>query len=475
MLDFSLPPSRRKARFQPLYSELELHRAVLRVYTKPLFAWRKALSRSHDGRTLYDFARRTPQNVELLHRQLATQHFQYREGLAHHYNFNGKHRTIYLYPWEERITDVLLYQTLNRHFHSVFSWDCYAYRHRGFGVDVCQHRIARELARTPQPVYFFKRDVSSYFPSIDHDIMLDAVRQWVEPDDYLFELLRQRVQFRALDGEEVVAAERGVPFGTAIACFLANLYLVPLDRRMAQFPGLRYFRYADDMLAFTPDRGEAIEARACIEETFAELRLSSKPSQHVDFRLGPEGEDAVFERVPKFRHLGLEFRGDGSIGLSRDKQRKIRNRFRFAFRRAKRKFARLSDPTKRAQLAIDLARQVVEDGFRSVAIIDYYLKHVDDEEQLRQIDRWLAEEVLAIAFQNGHRKGNFRRLPFKRMRDMGLPSLRHRRRLLRHGHIQSSFFTLRTERLIEQERRRLSGPKRAFPPRLAAATPEPSS
>ena len=127
-----------------------------------------------------------------------------------------------------------------------------------------------------------------------------------------------------------------------------------------------------------------------------------------------------------------------------------------------------TDPLKRAQLAVDVARTVVEDGFRSVAIVDYYLKHVDDEGQLRLLDRWLAEEILALAFQNGHRKGNFRRLPFRRLRQMGLPSLRHRRRLLRHGHLKSSFFRLRTDRLLERERRRLPG-RKAFSPSLEAA------
>ena len=98
---------------------------------------------------------------------------------------------------------------------------------------------------------------------------------------------------------------------------------------------------------------------------------------------------------------------------------------------------------------------------------------MDDEEQLRQIDRWLAEAVLAIAFGKGHKKGNFRKLPFGKMREMGLPSLRHRHRQLIHGQLDSSFFTLRTDKLIEQKRRRLPpgyGQSRVdrFPPELKA-------
>jgi hypothetical protein len=74
---------------------------------------------------------------------------------------------------------------------------------------------------------------------------------------------------------------------------------------------------------------------------------------------------------------------------------------------------------------------------------------VDDEEQLKLLDRWLAEEVLSRVFSNGHRKGNFRRISFKQLREMGLPSVRHRQRLLRHDELQSSFFTLWTNWLVE--------------------------
>ena len=68
--------------------------------------------------------------------------------------------------------------------------------------------------------------------------------------------------------------------------------------------------------------------------------------------------------------------------------------------------------------------------------------------------------VRAVAFENGHKRGNFRKLPFRRLRAMGLPSLQHRRRLLRHGHLESSFFQMRNENLIAQQQRRLPSARR---------------
>ncbi len=462
-IDFSLPMECRPATFRQLYSELALHKAALKAYTKGLFSWRKAINVSHDGRTLYDFARHGLQNLERLHRQLLAGEFRFRAGIELDYNLNGKHRQIYIYPWEERIVDTWLFQSLNRHFNGIISRDSYAYRHRGYGVDHCQHRLATTLRYAESPTYILKRDIRNYFPSINHEILLRALASWIEPGDYLFELVRQRIEFQYLahGTKDLCTAERGVAFGTPSACLLANLYLMPLDRNMAQVDPMRYFRYADDMLAVAQTRDAAITADATFRETLALLRLESKPSHHLDMVFSAEGQEAdlQFTAVRKFRHLGLEFRDDGEIGLSRDKFRKIRNLFRFAFRRNKRKLAHVKGIERRARVAIDISRDVIERGIRPVAIIDYYLKHVTDEEQLRRLDRWLAEEILAIVFRQGHRKGNFRKLSFKRMRQMGLPSLRHRHRLLCHGHIKSSFFQLRQERLFESKRRRL--PSRA--------------
>jgi hypothetical protein len=371
------------------------------------------------------------------------------------------------------MVDLLLYQMLNGYFHAEFSKHCYAYRYRGFGVDVCQHRIADRLASLSRPVYFLKRDIADYFPSIGHETLLEALGEWIEPTDYLFQILKERVQFQFRSGETVRTAERGVPFGSAMACFFANLYLTPLDRAMASIPAVDYYRYADDILAFSGERRAIVEAADRLESVLGRLELQSKPSHHHDFAFLPRGAtDERFLPVTRFRHLGLEFRADGSIGLSRDKARKLRNLFRFAFRRSRRRFALLDSPEERAQLAAGIAQGVLESRNRSVALIDYYLKHVDDEEQLRLLDRWLAEEVLSVAFQNGHRKGNFHKLTFARLRAMGLPSLRHRRRLLRHGHLRSSFFRW-MERKTEFAKRRLPGP-RTFSPSLEAAADRPT-
>ncbi len=455
-------PSRR-IRWSELYCETELYRAALRVYTKPLFLWRRALSASTDEQTLYDFARHGLRNLEAVHRSLQEERFHFRPGLALDRNWNGKRRTLYVYPWEERIVDLLLYRLLNRRLQAWFSPHSYAYRSRSFGLDPCQRKIAQALkAAGDARVYVVKRDIADYFATMDHTALLARLAELVEPGDYLDCLLQQRVRFAYERGGAVLHADRGIPFGAAIACIFANIYLNDMDRAVGSVPELHYFRYADDLLAFSPRREPALRAAAVMDDELARLHLASKPSHHHQLLFAPHATaevDACFLPATKFRHLGLEFRAGGPVGLSRDKFRKILNLFRSTFCRHARKFRQLKDPIKRAQLAITLARKVLEQGVRNVAIVDYYLRHVEDERQLRLLDRWLAEEVLHRALGGGHKRGHFRLLSFRELRSLGLPSLVHRRRLIRHGHLESPFFVWKQRQSVRASKGTAARPR----------------
>ncbi len=433
-------------RWQDVYREAELYKAAVRVYTKGLFQWRKALFTSTDGRTLYDLAGHGLRSLDALHHSLRCESFEFRPAAALDFNFNGKRRTLYISPWEERIVDYLLYRVLNRKLHRWFSPNTYAYRDRANGLDRCQARIARVLRVASAPLYLVKRDIADYFASIDHEILLEQLARLVEPEDYLFKLLEQRVGFRYLPaqegrkGGEVRTATLGIPFGSAAACLFANIHLTTLDRRMEEIGGAKYFRYADDCLLLTPDRDAAALARDRLEQGLAEMRLRVKASHRADLVIAQDPiADPDFKRTREFRHLGLLFRAGGGVALSRDKLRKIRNLFRFAFRRGRRRWRRIVDPGEKARALVAIARETLECGVRNVAIVDYYLKHVSDEAQLRLLDRWLAEEVLSLVF-GGHRKGHFCRISFSELRAFGLPSLLHRRRLIRRRKIESPFF-----------------------------------
>jgi hypothetical protein len=306
-----------------------------------------------------------------------------------------------------------------------------------------------------------KRDISDYFGSVNHDILLAQVAKLVDPDDYLFHLLRERIEFIYQDEEGIHQAAIGVPFGCASACVFANIYLTGLDRALAAIPSIHYFRYADDLLLLSPDRESALRARELMALTLDNLKLATKTSHEADLFLTSRAiDDSGFVSAADFRHLGLSFHAGGGVSLSRDKRRKIQNLFRFAFRRKRRSWRPITEPRERARSLAAIAADTIDEGIRNVAIVDYYLKHVTDIAQLRAIDRWLAEEILSLVFA-GHKKGHFAKLSFATLRELGLPSLVHRQRLILHGHTKSPFFLWQQQKTVRAIRGTVASPMAA--------------
>src|SRR5262249_12085305 len=155
------------------------------------------------------------------------------------------------------IVDLLLYRALNTGLHSWFSPNSYAYRERGFGLDRCQGQIARLLRYGPSPLYLIKRDIADYFATVNHEKLLDRLSSLVNTDDYLFQLLEQRVRFPYEEDGELRTATVGIPFGAAIACLFANIHLTDLDRKIESLAEVSYFRYADDILIASRNRDSA--------------------------------------------------------------------------------------------------------------------------------------------------------------------------------------------------------------------------
>jgi len=462
-------------RWKNVYREAELYKAAVRVYTKPLFQWRKALQSSTDGKTLYDMAAGGLRGLEKIHRSLRREDFEFRPAVALRYNFNGRCRTLYISPWEERVVDLVLYRLLNRKLHRWFSSNSYAYRNHTYGLDRCQHQIAQLLRSTKAPLYVVKRDIADYFASVNHEQLLKKLAGLVDERDYLFRLLEQRVRFAYHDELGSHRAETGIPFGCASACVFANIFLTAMDRVLENLEGVSYFRYADDILLLSPEREAATQGAECLAAELSKLRLTTKARHQLDLLITSSSAiDPRFAVVSEFRHLGLLFRSGGEVALSRDKRRKIQNLFRFAFRRARRRWRRIAEPRERARTLVAIAAETIEKGVRNVAILDYYLKHVSDDSQLPQLDRWLAEEVLSLVF-GGHKKGHFRKISFEQLREMGLPSLAHRRRLILSGRIESPFFIWQRQKATRAFRGtvarllRASGAEATFSPLPEAA------
>jgi hypothetical protein len=429
---------------QSCLDTISVESSTIHFLNKLIFNPKKCFTSSDNKETYWDFGIRLDDTVRHVSRQLRYGKYNFKPYLHIQRRLKPqKLRDIYIASWEDKIVERWMSEALNKSLNWWFSKHSYAYRIDELGIDECQQDIAKSIRKNN---FIIKRDISNFFYTIDHDILLKKLSALVEPADPIFDLIKRRIQFEYTDGKSVATSKLGLPFGSPIACVLSNIYLTELDRVLSALP-VDYYRYADDFIIMAKTPESALEAAKIFDDTMVALKLKTKPSHclNISFIDHPS-----FTKIDRFRHLGLEFTKEGVVRLSVDKQRKVLNFFNRALNASKAKIRRERDLTAKVMAAVEVINSVIEDRVRSIAIIDYYLKHVTDETQLKMMDRLIAESVISCVLNKKFRNRDFQTIPYKMLRDAHLVSLVHRHRLFKHGHLKISFMSMRNDLLIKR-------------------------
>ena len=146
-------------------------------------------------------------------------------------------------------------------------------------------------------VYVVDADLKSYFDTIPHEKLMQLIERKVA-DGRVLALLRQFLNQGVLDGLATWTPEEGTPRGAVISPLLSNVYLDPLDHRMAE-RGYAMVRYADDFVILCRSRQEAERALAEVQQWVAEAGLTLHPTKTRVVHAVEEGFDFLgyhFER-----------------------------------------------------------------------------------------------------------------------------------------------------------------------------------
>jgi len=92
-------------------------------------------------------------------------------------------------------------------------------------------------------------DIEQFFDKVNHDKLIQILREQVNDNDAL-NLIRKYLKAGVMEKGIVKATKTGVPQGGPISVILSNVYLDKLDKELEE-RGLRFVRYADDVLIFT--------------------------------------------------------------------------------------------------------------------------------------------------------------------------------------------------------------------------------
>ncbi len=179
----------------------------------------------------------------------------------------------------DRVVQAALRHVLEPIFERDFAAQSYGFR-PGRGTKDALRRVA-ELLKAGY-VHVVDADLQSYYDTIPRPPLLEQVRSKVA-DSKVLELLEAYLGQAVLESAKHWTPERGTPQGAVISPLLSNIYLDPLDHRMAQL-GYEMVRYADDFVILCRSQSEAERALAEVSgwTTAAGLRLHPDKTRIVD-------------------------------------------------------------------------------------------------------------------------------------------------------------------------------------------------
>ena len=189
---------------------------------------------------------------------------------------------------KDRIAQAAVKRVIEPIFEESFLLTSYGFRPGRSGKDAL-----REVSRLLEKGYthVVDADLKSYFDSIPHDRLQARIEERIS-DGRLLDLLAGWLKQDIVYGLERWTPTGGTPQGAVISPLLANLYLHPLDERMAQ-QGYAMVRYADDFVILCPTAADAENALEEIKTWVEANGLMLHPDKtHVgDCRIAGQGFD----------------------------------------------------------------------------------------------------------------------------------------------------------------------------------------
>lgn len=187
---------------------------------------------------------------------------------------DGRTRPLGIPTVKDRIVQQAVRLVIEPVFESGFCDGSYGFR-PGRGC----HDALREVDRLLQEghTHVVDADLRSYFDTIPHERLMARVTAKVS-DGRVLDLIRSWLEADILHGLERWTPTEGSPQGAVISPLLANIYLDPLDRLMAEH-GYPMVRYADDFVILTRSHAEAEAALALVRAWVAENGLTLHPEK----------------------------------------------------------------------------------------------------------------------------------------------------------------------------------------------------
>lgn len=253
-----------------------------------------------DGVTVRDFARDLDGQLASLASELREERYR-PQPLRRVYlpKADGTRRPIGIVSIRDRIVQASALRQIEPLWEPVFSPFSFAFRPRRSAHDALA--LADKIIAQGLP-WAVTADIRKCFDSVDHEVLLRTLATKID-DRRVARLVRLWLENDVEELADLFGNDIGVPQGALLSPLLANIYLDSLDHYLAGC-GLRFVRYADDLLIFTGSRDSAKRALATLDRFVTErLNMQLKPAK-TQFAHVREGVRFLgFELLPGSRKI----------------------------------------------------------------------------------------------------------------------------------------------------------------------------
>jgi len=156
-------------------------------------------------------------------------------------------------------------------------------------------------------------DLKRYFDMIPHEKLMDRVKEKVA-DSRILSLIEMYLQQKVLEGVSAWTPETGSPQGAVISPLLSNIYLDPLDHKMAD-AGYEMIRYADDFVILCRSESQAGKALQEVAKWCEESGLELHPEKT---RIVDAAQRGSFDFLGYHFERGYKWPSDKSVNKLKD-------------------------------------------------------------------------------------------------------------------------------------------------------------
>lgn len=190
---------------------------------------------------------------------------------------DGGERKLGIPTVTDRIAQTVVKMVLEPMVEPQFHSDSYGYRPNRSALDA----VGRARERCWRYNWVLDLDIRSFFDSLDHDLVMHAVKRFTDCRWILLYVKRWlSAPVQQADGS-LIARTKGTPQGGVISPLLANIFLhLAFDTWMQEeHRDVPFERYADDVVVHCTTAQQATRMRLAIEARLARCRLELHPQK----------------------------------------------------------------------------------------------------------------------------------------------------------------------------------------------------